>query len=486
MTLGSLWTMLTAAKVLNAHVTRAEVDRIVHMHLLYNPDIPASRPLATVKDIHDAKTPLLLREFAEALVRIAHLRYIESSGDCSSVAEATKKLVTTHLIPYLQERSASGSSSGGKSLSQHSTSDIKSSEISLQRSSVVQDAIAKRVGQLRGVFDAIAQSSGVPSKPRIRCASVPDRTVRLRALLSLLRDKQSLDSELTFVKALHTLAGAATSDLFGCMESEMIFDEFVEGLLKCALVKLPQPATTTAISSSSAAEETVAPVGDAAAATSVSEDPSSSATSTSTAPAAAVDGNSGDSEPRVSIPSSDTPQDTSALQTPARVPSSSGTRAARPPTRGSGDGRKTPAASRVSTPAKGARPSRPSAAAGVRPTTPAAGSLSQRSSRGLSSSSAAAANESMSLPSPVVVAAAALPSSSLLPSEGDFTEDVSTQAVRIEPAAPTERELEAAALVEAFLDRLLGLSSSSSSSSALTVPSSSPSSSVDFPTAASS
>ncbi|GBG32353.1 Phosphatidylinositol 4-phosphate 5-kinase 1 [Hondaea fermentalgiana] len=166
MRLWQFWAYCETCKIIDDHVTLAKINRILRdVRQAHDSSFGADsevRPDA-VEDIHDRYTPVLFREFVEALVRIAHAKFAPNESELG-LSVLVARLLNKHAVLFdmvleqdLDEAIASCCCHGWGANSKHDDDG--------------HDALVQ-------VYNKIAESSDAQSS---------DRTVNVRSLVTTLK-----------------------------------------------------------------------------------------------------------------------------------------------------------------------------------------------------------------------------------------------------------------------------------------------------------
>jgi hypothetical protein len=79
--LGQVWQLIDDISIINVNLGYADINRLVHYRLLTDPDHATRRMAAKLRSVHDSSHTMLVREFAEVLIRIAHAYAVAATQD---------------------------------------------------------------------------------------------------------------------------------------------------------------------------------------------------------------------------------------------------------------------------------------------------------------------------------------------------------------------------------------------------------------------
>eukprot|EP00753_Platysulcus_tardus_P022700 PLAT9916.1.p1 GENE.PLAT9916.1~~PLAT9916.1.p1 ORF type:complete len:705 (+),score=376.39 PLAT9916.1:52-2166(+) len=167
-------------------------------------------------DLHDSSRPILLRQFVEVLVRLSHAKYMEE--------EDTLAARVARLLAAVKERA------------------MKADDSDHFRITWLQPEVRGRVAELRSelrpVFAAYSRAD------RSLEAAGHDTTMNVREFMILLRDTGVIGETLSLRSAMQVFRGSNEEDQYGYddVDSEMIFEEFLEGLARIAAHRSPDSA----------------------------------------------------------------------------------------------------------------------------------------------------------------------------------------------------------------------------------------------------
>jgi hypothetical protein len=228
LTLGQVWQLVADCNLLCAMVTRADISRLVSFHLLNSEGHPAKVDAERLEGVHDPSVIVLMREFAEFLVRLAEFCFQNHPDIVGLVPEtealpARVKYFLTHLIIPRARTANTAATMPAYIRPKH---DRK----------VAGQMIEKYRDLLQGVFLKHSTSYIDPCRGNYRL-NLEDRYMTVRKFLSLLRERDILDDVFTLVRAALFLSENDPVDMDSHLESSIVFEEFCKKILACGFSK---------------------------------------------------------------------------------------------------------------------------------------------------------------------------------------------------------------------------------------------------------
>jgi hypothetical protein len=221
------WQFCEDCNIFSAFLTRADVNRIVLFHILNDKDCPTRELVSDLHGVHDGNHVLLVREFAEALVRIGYCVYRpdlveeeEEESHSLTFSELIKRFFMESVVPNARTKK--------RAMKSHV---YRHPHV---KRNVVQTILAKYAPDFKKVYDSCSkQYVDVTAGPyRMQ---IDDRTINMRQFALLLQERKMLTKDFPLHLCLKFIRNHPNDDLMSHLEAEMIFPEFMERIVQVGL-----------------------------------------------------------------------------------------------------------------------------------------------------------------------------------------------------------------------------------------------------------
>lgn len=212
-----LWLFFRHAGLISAHVTLAEINRLVHHHSLH----PSGTRTASLRNkelstVHDPNHKLILRDFVECIVRASYFVVENEWTDHAelNLAQRVSLVFGEMMFPkYKQVRAA-----------------VTGYTRPIWARKLLVDAVDKHRTPLRAAFIACAANNNAPridsgsSTDKEGGVGLTDYTITVRGMLGMLRKRGLLSDTLTITKALELIVtdtGTSVAEVIAASNTEL-------------------------------------------------------------------------------------------------------------------------------------------------------------------------------------------------------------------------------------------------------------------------
>ena len=229
MTLGQIWQLVDDCGLYSSDLTRADVSRLISFHLLNDKEHASKVDAERLEGVHDSSVIVLMREFAEFLVRLAHFAFANHSDYVDLLPENTAlparvKMFLTHtLIP--------------RAWTQAKSQNMPRYVRPKYQRQVAKQMLDKYRDLLSQVFHQDCRSFVDVTSRGFRL-DLDDKTISIRQFCSLFKSRNMLTEDFTFVRCALYLLEAGLADMDSHLERSIVFEEFAENILRVGLAKL--------------------------------------------------------------------------------------------------------------------------------------------------------------------------------------------------------------------------------------------------------